>query len=47
MLNKLLKNKPVWAMSKSMVSMATNVILNNWGEPTQSITSQLLLILDY
>ena len=38
----------IGAVRKYMVSMAAiNVILENWGVPTTSVISQLLLILDF
>ena len=48
MQNKVVKkiNKPVWAMRKCMVSMATHYNYKNGGVPTKLLISQLLLILD-
>ena len=46
MQNKVVQNKPVWAMIKCMVSMATYNRFKNGGVLTKLIISQLLLILD-
>ena len=44
----VIKNKPVWALWKCGVSMATrDAILKNWGVPAKPLVSQLLLIIHY
>ena len=40
------KYKPVWAMRKCTVSMATHNRFKNGGVPAKLLISQLLLILD-
>ena len=40
------KNKPVWAMRKCIVSMATNNRFKNGCVPTKLLISQLLLTID-